>query len=141
MMTARHETVMAIDFGLRNIGIAIGNTLTKTSQPLTVIGAQDGVPDWAALSQLLDEWRPQRILVGLPLNMDGTQSELAQRTEKFSRRFEGRFGRAVTLVDERLSSREAKNNARAVGHNGDFSAEPIDHHAAAIILTTWLNDQ
>ena len=141
MMTARHETVMAIDFGLRNIGIAIGNTLTETAQPLTVIGAQNGVPDWAALSQLLDEWRPQRILVGLPLNMDGTQSELAQRAQKFSRQFESRFGRAVTLVDERLSSREAKNNARAAGHNGDFSAEPIDHHSAAIILTTWLNDQ
>lgn len=141
MTAARHETVMAIDFGLRNIGIAVGNTLSGTAQPLTIIGARDGVPDWAALSQLLDEWRPQRILVGLPLNMDGTQSELAQRAEKFSRQLEGRFGRAVTLADERLSSREAKNNALAAGHNGDFSADPIDHYAAAIILTTWLNDQ
>ena len=80
MTAMRHETVMAIDFGLRNIGIAVGNTLSGTAQPLTIIGARDGVPDWAALSQLLDEWRPQRILVGLPLNMDGTQSELAQRS-------------------------------------------------------------
>ena len=140
-MAARHETVMALDFGLRNIGIAVGNTLSGTAQPLAIIGARDGVPDWAAFSQLLDEWRPQRILVGLPLNMDGTQSELAQRAEKFSRQIEGRFGHTVTLVDERLSSREAKNNALADGHNGDFSAEPIDHHAATIILTTWLNDQ
>ena len=140
MMASHHETVMAIDFGLRNIGIAVGNTLSGTAQPLTIIGARDGVPDWAAFSQLLDEWRPQRILVGLPINMDGTQSEMAKRAEKFSEQFEGRFGRAVTLVDERLSSREAKNNALAAGHSGDFISDPIDHRAAAIILSTWLND-
>ena len=69
MTAARHETVMAIDFGLRNIGIAVDNTLSGTAQPLTIIGARDGVPDWAAFSKLLDEWRPQRILIGLPLNM------------------------------------------------------------------------
>lgn len=141
MMSNRHETVLAIDFGLRNMGIAVGNTLSGTAQPLAVINAREGVPDWAALSQLLDEWRPQRVLVGLPLNMDGTHSELAQKAEKFARRFEGRFGMSVTMVDERLSSREAKNDALAAGHHGDFSAEPIDHHAAAIILTTWLNDR
>jgi putative Holliday junction resolvase len=73
--------------------------------------------------------------------MDGSESELSRRASKFSRQLEGRLGLPVTLVDERLSSREAKADAFAEGHRGDFVSDPIDDKAAAIILTTWLNDQ
>ena len=131
---------MGFDFGTRRIGIAIGQRLTDSANALEPIKAKDGVPDWDALERMINEWRPDAFVTGLPLNMDGTQSEMAKRAEKFSKQFEGRFGRAVTLVDERLSSREAKNNALAAGHSGDFISEPIDHRAAAIILSTWLND-
>lgn len=138
---ARPESIMALDFGLRNIGVAVGNSLSRTAQPLTIISARDGVPDWPALTALTNEWQPHRFIVGHPLNMDGSASELSQRATKFARQVEGRLGRPVTLVDERLSSREAKTRALSRGHKGDFAAEPVDAEAAAIILTTWLNDQ
>jgi putative Holliday junction resolvase len=132
--------VLALDFGLRHIGVAVGNTFSRTAQPLAIIKAKDGVPDWAALSSLAEEWRPDRIVVGLPINMDGSPSELSERASKFARQVEGRIGVVVSLVDERLSSREAKRSALAEGHRGDFAADPIDDQAAAIILSTWLNE-
>ena len=138
-MMAEHETVIAIDFGLRNLGIAVGNTVSNTARPLTVMRARDGKPDWETLTSLLAEWKPDRVLVGHPLNMDGTESEMGLRAKKFSRQVEGRLNITVTMVDERLSSREAKALAREAGHPGDFSNEPVDDQAAAIILTTWLN--
>ena len=103
-MTA-HETVLAIDYGLRNRGVAVGNTLSQTAQPLAIINARDGVPDWDALAKLIEEWQPQRVVVGYPLNMDGSESDISQRVMKFARQIEGRYQRIVTLVDERLSSR------------------------------------
>ena len=136
-----HETIIAIDFGLRNIGVAVGNTLSLTSRPLTILQARDGVPDWDALSSIFSEWRPDRILVGNPLNMDGSESDMGRQAARFARRIEGRFGLPVTLVDERLSSREAKANALAAGHRGDFASIPVDDEAAAIILATWLHQQ
>lgn len=137
---ARPESIIALDFGLRNIGVAVGNTLSRTAQPLAIISARDGVPDWSALAALTNEWKPDRIIVGHPLNMDGSASELSRRASKFARQVEGRLSRPVTLVDERLSSREAKALALSQGHSGDFAAHPIDDQAASIILTTWLND-
>lgn len=136
-----HETIIAIDFGLRNIGVAVGNTLSLTSRPLTIVQARDGVPDWDALSSIFDEWRPDRILVGNPLNMDDSESDMGRQAARFARRIEGRFGLTVTLVDERLSSREAKANALTAGHRGDFASIPVDDEAAAIILATWLHQQ
>jgi len=136
-----HETIIAIDFGLRNIGVAVGNTLSLTSRPLTILQARDGVPDWGALSSIFDEWRPDRILVGNPLNMDDSESDMGRQAARFARRIEGRFGLPVTLVDERLSSREAKTKALAAGHRGDFASIPVDDEAAAIILATWLHQQ
>ena len=136
-----HETIIAIDFGLRNIGVAVGNTLSLTSRPLTILQARDGVPDWGALSSIFDEWRPDRILVGNPLNMDDSESDMGRQATRFARRIEGRFGLTVTLVDERLSSREAKTKALAAGHRGDFASIPVDDEAAAIILATWLHQQ
>jgi putative Holliday junction resolvase len=137
----RPECIIALDFGLRNIGVAVGNTVSLTAQPLTILAARNGVPDWSALAALVKEWKPDRIIVGHPLNMDGSASELSKRAAKFSRQVEGRLGHPVTLVDERLSSREAKALAFTKGHKGDFAADPIDDQAAAVILTTWLNDQ
>ena len=136
-----HETIIAIDFGFRNIGVAVGNTLSLTSRPLTILQARDGGPDWDALSSIFDEWRPDRILVGNPLNMDDSESDMGRQAARFARRIEGRFGLTVTLVDERLSSREAKANALAAGHRGDFASIPVDDEAAAIILATWLHQQ
>lgn len=132
---------MAFDFGLRRIGVAVGNRLLGTSQPLTVLRARDGVPDWAAVAALVREWQPELLLVGEPLNMDGSASELSRRALKFSRRLEGRLGLPVAMVDERLSSFEARQNRRDQGHRGDYKAQPIDSFAADLILRSWLSEQ
>jgi len=129
---------MAFDFGLRQIGVAVGNCLLGTSQPLPILRARDGIPDWQAVEDLIDEWRPDLLVVGDPLNMDGSDSELCERARKFGRRLHGRSGIPVTTTDERLSSFEAKHNSREQGHRGNFVKQPVDSYAAELILQTWL---
>ena len=132
---------MAFDFGLRQIGVATGNCLLGTTQPLPILTAKDGVPDWRVLGELVDEWGPDILVVGDPLNMDGSDSELSSRARKFARRLHGRLGLPVDMTDERLSSFEAKSNLREQGHRGDFKQQPVDSYAAELILRTWLADQ
>ena len=100
--------------------------------------ARDGIPDWDELQQLLAEWQPELVVVGLPLNMDDSPSELSRLAEKFGRRLEGRFLVSVEFIDERLSSYEAKQQMRDAGHKGDFKKQPADGIAAQLILETYL---
>jgi putative Holliday junction resolvase len=130
---------MAFDFGLRQIGIAVGNCLLRSTQPLAVIGAREGVPDWSRLEQIVREWQPDLLVVGDPLNMDGSDSELCQRARKFARRLHGRLGLPVELVDERLTSFEAKQISRERGHKGDYKRQPVDSQAAELVLRSWLD--
>jgi len=129
---------MAFDYGLRQIGVASGNTLTGTSSELTVLQARDGVPDWDSVAALFTDWQPALVVVGLPLNMDDTEGELAGRARKFGRRLHGRFNIPVEYVDERLSSHAAKSLLREQGHRGDYREAPADALAARLILDTWL---
>lgn len=140
-MPSSRRTVLAFDFGLRQIGVAVGNCLLHTSQPLTVLAAREGIPRWEQLDALVAEWQPDLLVVGDPLNMDGTESELSTRARKFARRLEGRLGLPVELADERLTSFEAKQASRERGHDGDFKRRPIDSEAAQLILQAWLNRQ
>lgn len=135
-----HVTVMAFDYGLKNIGIAYGQSLTGTANELKPITARDGVPNWDHLQSLLREWQPQQLLVGLPLNMDGSNSDLCARARKFANRLHGRFGLPVILFDERLSTRMAKEEARERGHHGHYASAPIDSIAARLILESWFRD-
>ncbi|MBB3166920.1 Holliday junction resolvase RuvX [Simiduia aestuariiviva] len=135
------QSLLAFDFGTRNIGLAFGQTLTQTARELPAIKARDGVPEWAAIEALLKEWQPDLLLVGLPLNMDDTESELAARARKFGNRLHGRFGLPVVMWDERLSTREAKQEARERGHKGHYKSDPIDSIAARLILESWLSSQ
>ena len=137
-MKQSSRTVMAFDFGLRQIGVATGNCLLHTTQPLPIIRARDGVPDWRALEGMVHDWLPDLLVVGDPLNMDGSDSELSARARKFARRLQGRLGLEVTMVDERLSSFAAKLDSREQGHRGDFKRQPVDSLAAELILRTWL---
>ena len=131
--------LMAFDWGLRNIGIAVGNSALGTSQPLTIVRARDGAADFSAIAGLIKEWSPDLLLVGEPLNMDGTEAEITPRARKFARQLEGRFNLPVVMVDERLSTREAKAEQIERGHGGNWGRQPIDAEAADIILRTWLN--
>jgi len=134
----RPRTILAFDFGLRHIGVAVGNTLLGTSRPLTVLQAKEGTPDWDAVAALATEWHPELLLVGDPLNMDGSESDLCRRARKFARRLHGRLGLPVEMTDERLSSFEAKQTSRERGHRGDYRTHPVDSHAAEVILRSWL---
>lgn len=135
------RSLLAFDFGSGQIGVAIGQTLTHTANPLTVLKARDGIPDWLQIEKLLSEWRPDQLLVGLPLNMDGSESDFCQRARKFARRLHGRFGLPVEMVDERLSTFAAKGERLAQGrHSGNYRQQPVDDLAAVIILETWFSD-
>lgn len=130
-------TAIAFDFGTHSIGVAYGQSLTGTGRELPPLKARDGIPNWQLIATLLAEWQPQQLVVGLPLNMDGTDSAISQRACKFGRRLEGRFGITVTYMDERLSSVEAKTLARQRGHKGDYQKHRIDSIAARLILESW----
>jgi putative Holliday junction resolvase len=131
---------MAFDFGLRQIGVAVGNCLLATTQPLDILRAREGQPDWTAVEKLIAEWQPDLLLVGDPLNMDGSDSELGERARKFARRLHGRLGLQIVMVDERLSSFEAKQISREQGHRGDYHRQPVDSFAAELLLQSWLRD-
>ena len=132
------ETVIAFDFGMKYIGVAVGQTVTATANPLPSLKARDGIPDWHQLEKLLNEWRPARLVVGLPLNMDGTASTLSQRAERFSRQLHGRFKLPVETVDERLSSFEARGEILHQQHSRDFKRHNVDGLAAKLILESWM---
>ncbi|UTA48225.1 Holliday junction resolvase RuvX [Simiduia sp. 21SJ11W-1] len=135
------NTLLAFDYGTRNIGLAYGQSITGTARELPALKARDGVPDWHAIEALIKEWQPQQLLVGLPLNMDDSESELAARARKFGNRLHGRFGLPVVMWDERLSTREAKAEARERGHKGHYKSDPVDSIAARLILESWLAAQ
>ncbi|MGD8175849.1 Holliday junction resolvase RuvX [Marinimicrobium sp. ARAG 43.8] len=130
--------LLAFDYGLKNIGVASAHTQTGTATPQKPLRAKDGIPNWPEIEHLLNEWKPDTVLVGLPLNMDGSESELSARARKFANRIHGRFGVAVTLVDERLSSFEAKGEVMARGGSRDYGRHPVDSIAARIIAETFL---
>ncbi len=131
-------TILAFDYGLRQIGVAVGNRKTRTCQALTVLRARDGIPDWSALEALVAEWQPGLLLVGSPLNMDDTESELSRLAQKFGRRIAERCKLPVDYMDERLSSFEAKQILQESGHRGDYRKDPADSLAAKLILESWL---
>lgn len=124
MIGAKPATVLAFDFGLRNIGVATGQAITRTAGEVTTLRARDGVPDWSAIDALIREWQPDVLLVGLPLNMDSSMSDMAKRAARFGRRLGARYHIAVELVDERLTSFEAR------GLSNDLDAQ----HAIAARL-------
>ena len=132
--------MLAFDYGLSQIGVAVGNCLTASTQPLTTIKAKDGIPRWSELESLVEEWQPELLVVGDPLNMDGSDGVLCDRARKFGRRLHGRFGLTIEMTDERLSSFEAKQNLRQQGHKGDYKASPVDSYAAELILQTWMRE-
>jgi len=137
-MKKPYRTIMAFDYGLSQIGIAIGNCMLGTTQPLAVLRAKNGQPEWRDLEELIKDWRPDVLVVGDPLNMDGSASKSSAQATKFARRLHGRLGLTVEMADERLSSFEAKRNSRDQGHRGDYKQQPVDSLAAEIILRTWL---
>lgn len=132
------KVLLAFDYGTKNIGVASAQTITNTANSLPGLKAKDGIPDWNQIEKLLQEFKPDLVLVGLPLNMDGTESELSTRAKKFANRIHGRFGVKVEMIDERLSSFAAKSEVIAQGGSRDYKHNPVDSIAARILLEDWL---
>jgi len=133
------HTLLAFDFGTKSIGVAIGQQITGSARPLNAIKARDGIPDWQLIERLLKEWQPDFVVVGLPLNMDGTEQPLTDRARKFSQRLHGRFGVRVELHDERLSTVEARAELFAHGGFRALNKGSVDSLSAVIILESWFD--
>jgi putative Holliday junction resolvase len=130
--------LLGFDFGLRRIGVAVGQTLTGTASPLTTLISRNEQPDWAAIGRLVAEWQPEALVVGLPYQMDDQEAEVACRARRFARQLEGRYRLPVHLADERLTTREAR---RQLGRRGAEDRRLVDALAAQLILETWLSDR
>ncbi|MCY9848091.1 Holliday junction resolvase RuvX [Pectobacterium jejuense] len=135
------RTILAFDFGTKSIGVAIGQEITGTARALTSFKAQEGIPDWQKVEKLLSEWQPDLVVVGLPLNMDGTEQPLTARARKFANRLHGRFGVAIELHDERLSTVEARAELFERGGFKALDKGSVDATSAVIILESWFEAQ
>ena len=122
------SVIMGFDFGTTKIGISVGQEITKTATPVGTIIANNGIPLWTELDKVVFEWDPLSFVVGLPINMDGSVSQMSKRAEKFSRRISDRYEITSEMFDERLTTFEARD-----GQNGN----DIDSFAAKLILESW----
>ncbi|EAT11214.1 Holliday junction resolvase RuvX [Bermanella marisrubri] len=138
--TEKIKRVMGFDFGTKRMGVAMGQRLTQQAQGISCINAKDGKPNWEQLDALVEEWQPDGFVVGLPFNMDGSESDMSRRANKFSKRLHGRYGLPSYTIDERLTTFEAKHIARQQGHKGHYKSDPVDELAAQFILETWLSE-
>lgn len=131
--------VLAFDFGTRRIGVAMGETILGLARPLTTIEGEANAPRFAAIEALLREWQPARLVVGLPLALDGTPHDMTARARRFANQLHGRFGLPVDLVDERLTSAEAESRMREAGTDTRRHRAQVDAVAAQIILQSYFD--
>lgn len=130
-------TALAFDFGTKSIGCAIGQSITGTAQALPAFKAQDGIPNWEAIEKCLKEWKPDVVIVGLPLNMDGTEQNLTLLARKFANRLQGRFGVNVHVQDERLTTTQARSEIFERGGFKALKKGKVDGISACLILESW----
>lgn len=138
-MAYKSLTLLGFDFGTKSIGVAVGQTVTKSAKPLTVIKVKDDNIDWSKVARLIDEWKPDALIVGLPLNMDGSEQAITQIVTKFADDLRRKFNLPVHLIDERLTTVEAR--AKLFEEQGGYRAlqkPAIDAMAAQLILESWM---
>ena len=137
------QTIISFDFGLKRIGVAVGQTVTRSAAPLGVVTPRNGEPDWTAIGRLVAEWQPAALVVGLPYNMDLSEQEMTGHARRFAEGLAARFPLPVHTVDERLSSKEAEAQLKERRQQGRrrISREDIDGAAACVILESWFNSK
>jgi putative Holliday junction resolvase len=133
-----HDILFGFDFGMKRIGVAVGQTVTKSARPLATIQAAQGSPHWDSLTKLVKKWHPDAFIVGIPLNMDGSEQPLTQAAQKFADLLRERFQLPVYGMDERLTSVEAKARVFTEGGYKALKNTEIDSVAAQLILQNWL---
>lgn len=132
-------TVLAFDFGERRLGIAVGEHLINSANPLTTIDNESNEVRFATITQLVNEWQPKLLVVGLPLSLDGSETEVTQLCKKFARRLNGRFNLPVIMIDERYSSTEASQLLNESGIKGRAQKTMLDQVAAQTILRSYFD--
>ena len=132
------QTLLGFDFGTQRTGIAVGQSITGTATALCTVNARNKQPDWDRILELIDEWQPDALVVGLPLHADGSDSEITRAARKFAQQLEEHSGLPVHIMDERLSSHAA--NQLQQRDNTDSKAG-IDAIAAMVILQNWLETE
>ncbi len=130
------KTLLGFDYGEKRTGVAVGQSLTATATALTTLNSHRNKPDWSGIEALIKEWRPNALVVGIPVHMDGKEQAMTLAARKFARQLEGRFQLPVHEAEERLSSVEAE---QFLGNNANKA--DIDREAARIILQSWLSAQ
>ena len=125
--------IIAFDYGEKKIGVAVGQTSTNTSSPLQIIFNKDNNTNWTSISSLLDEWKPDLILLGKPLNMDGSESEIMKKVDKFYKELKSIYDADIEFVDERLTTFEAREILKDEKHDN------VDAHAAKILIDNWFD--
>jgi putative Holliday junction resolvase len=128
----KSQTLLCFDYGKKRIGTAVGQTITATATTLEIIKVINAKPDWKKIQSLIDEWKPEKLIVGHPFTLEGERQDMTDAAERFSRQLEGRFNLPVELVEEQLSSYEARRELK--------STRNLDAVAARLILETWLNE-
>lgn len=137
--TTKPLAALSFDFGTQRIGVAFGQSISGTARPVCVLKANDGIPDWEQVGSVIAEWSPDVLVIGLPYNLDGTESELLRRAVKFGNRLNGRFHKPCYGMDERLSSRAAIE--QVTEESGSMNKKSgIDDIAAQIILENWFSE-
>ena len=127
------QTLLGFDYGRKRIGVAVGQQLTCSATALTTVQARDGKPDWPAITRLLEEWKPDALVVGIPYHMDGTEQDMTHAAQRFSRQLEGRYKLPVHCAEERLTSYVVES-----GLNDKTGKTAIDPLSAQVILQDWL---
>ena len=139
-MTAQLKILMAFDFGKKRIGMAIGQTVTQSARPLTTLSAKDGTPDWQTLDALMKKWRPDACVVGIPLNMDGTEQPLTHIARAFANALKDQYNLPVYEMDERLTTKDARERLFAEGGYKALQEGQVDQVAAQLILQNWFGE-
>ncbi len=146
-MTHSPQTILGFDFGTKKIGVAVGQSITQTVTPLVTLPSLNQKPDWNAIKNLIDEWLPNILVVGLPVHLDGEEQPMTQAAKKFGNRLNGRFNLPVEFMDERLSSYEAEERLKEINSRNNYfgkkhtnkrqTALDIDKIAAQLIVESW----
>jgi putative Holliday junction resolvase len=129
---------LAFDFGYKRIGMAVGQRLTCSASPLATLRAQQGVPDWDAVEKMISQWNPQALIVGIPTCIDGSALYTTAAARRFAKQLRKRFALPVHLVDERLSTVEARGQLFEQGGYRKIKQTEVDSIAACVILEQWL---
>jgi len=132
---------LGFDYGAKRIGVASGQTISRTAAPVATLVASQGSPDWSGIQSLIEQWKPDALIVGIPYHLDGKKSAMTKIVNEFCAALENRFSQPVIKINETLSSQQAEETLKKNTKIGKHNKQEIDKIAAAIIVQSWLDQQ